>query len=207
MWPWEHVAVGYLLYSLTARVLGRDPPSDSETALLLAGTQGPDLIDKPLAWGLEWFPSGFAVAHSAFVAFPVGVMTLLVGWRTDRRRVAGAFVVGYWSHLLADVLNPLRNGERPLVSRVLWPVTDVSPYETDYGLARGLVYIREFPRDDPDDGSGCTRWILSGATDRDRRALGLRWRTWRGGCTSASGCSLPSLPVSNHLPDQYASHY
>lgn len=144
MWPWEHLAVGYLLYSLGVRALGRELPSDGAVVALAVATQLPDLLDKPLSWGLGWFPSGYALGHSAFVAVPVGLAVLLAGRRYDRSRWGVAFVVGYWSHLLADVANPLRQGARIRPERVLWPVSETTPYETDYGLGRGLVYLEEF---------------------------------------------------------------
>jgi hypothetical protein len=144
MWPWEHAAAGYLLYSLGLRALGREPPTETDTAVLAVAVLVPDLVDKPLSWGLGWFPSGNAVAHSVFVAVPLGVGALALGRQFDRRRLGVAFAVGYWSHLLGDVLNPLRNGDGPLVEPVLWPLFDPAPYEVDYGIGRGLVYLREF---------------------------------------------------------------
>lgn len=144
MWPWEHLAVGYLLFSLGARTLGRDPPEDVEVVVLAVATQLPDLIDKPLSWGFGVFPTGHAVAHSAFVAIPVGVAVLVAAKRVGRFRLAVVFDVGYWSHLAADVLDPLRSGGTPVVSRVLWPFANNTGYETDYGLSRGLVYIDRF---------------------------------------------------------------
>lgn len=144
MWPQEHAAVGYLVYSLGLRLLGREPPSDTETFALLVATQVPDLVDKPLSWGLGWFPSGYAVGHSAFVALPLGIAGLVLGRRSGHTRTGVAVVIGYWSHLLADVVSPIRTGDPALPARLFWPVVDTAPYETDYGLARGLVYIREF---------------------------------------------------------------
>ncbi|MGM0370920.1 MAG: metal-dependent hydrolase [Halobacteriota archaeon] len=144
MWPWEHIAVGYLLYSLGARGLGRPPPSDGAVVALAVASLLPDLVDKPLSWGLGWFPSGYAIGHSAFVAIPVGLAVLLFGSRLDRPWVSVAFVVGYWTHLLGDVLNPLRYGNPILVGRVLWPVSAAEPYEIDRGLGRGLAYLEDF---------------------------------------------------------------
>lgn len=141
MWPWEHLAVGYLCYSLGARALGRTPPSDAAAAVVAVAALLPDLVDKPLSWGLGWFPSGYAVGHSALVAAPLGAGLLLAGYRRGRPALAVAAVVGYWSHLLADVFDPLRRGEPPLPGRVLWPVSDPAPYGTDYGLGRGVVYL------------------------------------------------------------------
>lgn len=144
MWPWEHLAAGYLLYSLGARILGRDPPSDGAAVVLAVGSLLPDLVDKPLSWGLGWFPSGYAVGHSAFVAVPLGLAALLAGYALSRPRWGVAFVVGYWAHLLADVANPLRTGERIRPARVLWPVSKAEPYETHRGLGRGLTYFEDF---------------------------------------------------------------
>jgi len=147
MWPWEHAAVGYLLYSLGLRTLGRRPPSDDDAIVLLVGTQLPDLVDKPLSWGFEVFPSGYAMAHSVFVAVPAGLLALIVAARAGRRRVGVAFTVGYWSHLAADVLVLFRQGRSPSIERVLWPMAESAPYETDHGLRRGLVYLGDFVAD------------------------------------------------------------
>lgn len=146
MWPWEHAAVGYLLLSLSLRASGRTPPTTASVVALLVGTQLPDLVDKPLSWELGLFPSGYAVGHSAFVAVPLGLAVLGLAYRRGRgrRRLGAAFVVGYWSHLVADVLSPLRDGRGLVVSRVLWPVAEARPYGHDYGLRRGLIYVEEF---------------------------------------------------------------
>lgn len=144
MWPWEHAALGYLLYSLSLRALGRDPPADLAVLALAVATQFPDLLDKPLSWGLGVFPTGYALGHSVFLAAPLGVGLLVWSSRAGRTQVGIAFVVGYWSHLAADVFDPLRYGIAPLPARVLWPVVPRTPYEQDLGLGRGLAYLGEF---------------------------------------------------------------
>jgi hypothetical protein len=141
VWPWEHVAVGYLLYSLSLRLLGRRPPTDSAAAVLVAATLLPDVLDKTLSWGLDVFPTGYAIGHSALLAVPAGVLAILIADRGRHRRWADAFVLGHWSHLLTDVLNPLRYGRPVEPARILWPIAEQVPYETDYGLRRGLVYL------------------------------------------------------------------
>jgi len=147
MWPWEHAAVGYLLYSLLLRVLGRNPPTGPVVAVLLLATVLPDLIDKPLSWGLGWFPTGYAVGHSVFFAIPAGILAVLLAGPGRYRRWANAAVFGYWTHLVADVVNPLRYGNGVVLARVLWPLSEQVPYDTDYGLARGLVYLEAFVDD------------------------------------------------------------
>jgi hypothetical protein len=144
MWPWEHAALGYLLYSLGRRALGHDPPDDDVTTVLAVATVLPDLVDKPLSWGLGLFPTGYAVAHSIFLAVPLAAAALGLGRKYERLSLGVAFVVGYWSHLLGDVVNPLRTGDPLDWTRVLWPVVEAQPYETNRGLDRGLLYLREF---------------------------------------------------------------
>lgn len=136
--------MGYLVFSLAFRATGRRPPGDVAAVVLLVATMLPDLVDKPLSWGLGLFNTGYALGHSALVAVPVGLLVLAVGARTDRQQIAAAFVVGHWSHLVADVLDPLRYGDAPLPERVLWPLVTGTPYEQDLGLGRGVSYLAEF---------------------------------------------------------------
>lgn len=148
MWPWEHLALGYLCYSGARRVLGLSPPADRPVLALAVGTLAPDLVDKPLSWGLGLFPSGYAVGHSALVGVPVGVGLLVAGHRRGTGGLAVAFVVGYWSHLVGDVLSGALYGDGPTLSVVLWPLVERAPYAEDFGLfGRGLHYLREFVAD------------------------------------------------------------
>jgi hypothetical protein len=141
MWPWEHVAVGYLLYSLWLRTAGRGPPTGPAVGVLLLATLLPDVLDKTFSWGLGWFPTGYAVGHSVFLAVPAGLIAVVVAGRGRYRLWAEAFVLGYWSHLVTDVVNPLRYGNSILPGRILWPVVEQAPYDRDYGLQRGIVYL------------------------------------------------------------------
>jgi hypothetical protein len=147
MWPWEHLALGYLLYSLGGRALDRGPPADGGVAALAVGTQAPDLVDKPLSWGLGWFPTGFAVGHSVFVAVPACLAVLWAARRRGRPDLGGGFVVGVLSHLGGDLLSPLRSGGTVAVGRLLWPVSTQAPYESDRGLRRGIAYLERFLAD------------------------------------------------------------
>ena len=52
MWPWGHLGVAYLLYSLYSRGRFRRPPRPEPTLAVVFGSQFADLVDKPLAWGL-----------------------------------------------------------------------------------------------------------------------------------------------------------
>lgn len=144
MWPWEHAAVSYLVYSIGLRLLGHPPPSDRETLILVTAAILPDVIDKPFSWSLKLAPSGHGPAHSVFLAVPIALIILTLAWRRDAKRLGVVAVLGHWLHLVGDVVTPLRIGESPNLGRVLWPVIETAPYETDYGLRRGLLYFTDF---------------------------------------------------------------
>lgn len=86
MWPWEHLAVGYIGYSLSVRLAGRGVPRPRPVVALAVGTQFPDLVDKPLSWTLGVLPSGHSLAHSLFAALPLATLAVTVGVALDRRR-------------------------------------------------------------------------------------------------------------------------
>jgi hypothetical protein len=126
MWPWEHVAAGYLAYSVFARVAyGRTPRGDAALAVVFAALL-PDLIDKPLAWGVDLLPSGRSLAHSLLFAGP----TIVLAGLAAGRRVAFAFALTYLGHLGADVVYPMALGQPPVYHFLLWPLLELPPTET-----------------------------------------------------------------------------
>lgn len=158
MWPWGHLAFGYVIYSLASRGWFDEPPRGPAVYALVLATQLPDLVDKPLSWSLGVFPTGYSVAHSAFVALPVGVALALVARRSGRTAEGVAFVVGYWSHLLGDVLVGAMTRQTAALGRVLWPVVTMPPYaERMDALERALTYFTAFVAElrTPDD-----PWVL-----------------------------------------------
>lgn len=122
MWPWEHAALGYLLYSLYSRRELDARPTDAAALLVALGTQLPDLIDKPLAWILTVMPDGTTVGHSLFVAVPLSLAVYRLSARRGRPDVGAGFALGYLSHLPGDVFYPLVRGGGPAYTKVLWPV-------------------------------------------------------------------------------------
>ena len=122
MWPWEHLAVGYLVYSLLIRGTTGHSPTTGGTLAAVLGTQFPDLVDKPLAWGTGLLPGGQSLAHSLLFAIPVILTVLLVTTAIDDRRLGVAFGIGYLSHLPGDVVYPLVLGGELNLSFLLWPI-------------------------------------------------------------------------------------
>lgn len=122
MWPWGHLAVGYLVYAGLAKWRFDRPPGDLETVILILATQIPDLIDKPLAWTVPVLPNGRSLGHSAFIAL---ALIGLIGWaakRHGRHDLGWAFGIGYVSHLLTDGLGPFLAGRWAELAFLVWPV-------------------------------------------------------------------------------------
>lgn len=122
MWPWEHLAFGYVLYSLFVRVRYRRTPESVPAVTAAVASVLPDLIDKPLAWTFGVFASGYSVAHSVFVGFPVILLVTAVLWRRGATATGQALVVGYASHLVGDVIYPALIGNSVTISPLLWPL-------------------------------------------------------------------------------------
>jgi membrane-bound metal-dependent hydrolase YbcI (DUF457 family) len=145
MWPWGHLAVGYVCYSLLVRLRWGRAPGDTAALAVAFGTQFPDLIDKPLAWSLQILPSGRSLAHSLLTAALVIAVVGLYCRRRERSTPAAAFGVGYLSHLLADALSPLLGGEYVFLTFLAWPLTPPPPYGDEGGFLSHFVSIEFTP--------------------------------------------------------------
>jgi len=146
MFPWEHLAFGYLLYSVTVHVVDRRAPDGKRVIVLALATQIPDLVDKPLSWAFDVFTVGYGAAHSVLVVVPALCVAGVVAARStlDGRTVA-AYGVGHLSHLAGDLVYPVLRGEPVPVGRLLWPVASFPGPETDVGLVeRTLYYVLRY---------------------------------------------------------------
>ncbi|WP_144905684.1 metal-dependent hydrolase [Halobellus captivus] len=145
MWPWEHLAFGYVIYSLGVHLTWRRAPGGAEAVVVAIGTQAPDLIDKPLSWGLEVFPMGYAVGHSILFSLPLTAVAVWIARRYDRAGIGIALAVGYLSHLAGDVLSPFLSGGALSFDRLLWPLVSFPAYETDHGfVGRFSLYVGRY---------------------------------------------------------------
>jgi hypothetical protein len=122
MWPWGHLGVAYLLYSLYSRGrFGRAPRPEPVVAVIV-GSQFADLIDKPLAWWVGVLPSGRSLAHSLLFAAVLIVVVYAAGVALGRLETATAFVIAHLSHLLADVPPRFFLGYPFDAEFLLWPL-------------------------------------------------------------------------------------
>ncbi|NHN61407.1 MULTISPECIES: metal-dependent hydrolase [Halorussus] len=141
MWPWGHLAVGYLAYTAAVHLRERRAPDGFATVALAFGTQFPDLVDKPLAWTFGVIPNGRSLTHSLLTAV---LVVAAVEWLLRRRqygRVATAFAVGYLSHLFGDALYPLLSRDFSSLAFLAWPVAPPVEYETEPSFAAHLAQL------------------------------------------------------------------
>ena len=134
--PWGHLAIGYLCLSLAIRARWWVAPQGPAVIAVAIGTQLPDLIDKPLAWRFGLIPSGRSLAHSLVFFAALAAIAWLLATRYDRRVEGLAFIGGYLSHVLVDVLPAAMAGEWAKLGSLLWPITPVYEYsdEMDYSI-------------------------------------------------------------------------
>jgi hypothetical protein len=144
MWPWEHAAVGYICASLAWRWIARRPPGDAPVLVLLFGTQFPDIVDKPLAWGVVILPSGQSLAHSLLFALPTVLVAGVVGVASGRRNLPVSFAVGYLTHVAGDILYPVATGDPLALGFVFYPLTEPAPYPSGAFFGRVADLFTEF---------------------------------------------------------------
>jgi len=127
VWPWEHLAVGYLGAALLVRLrYGRSLTHREAIAVALA-TQYPDLLDKPLGWVFGIFPSGLSIGHSLVVGLPLVAVVVVLTRRRGRPALGEAVSVAYLLHPPADALYGVLLGGEFLWSFMLWPLLPQPP--------------------------------------------------------------------------------
>lgn len=138
MWPWGHLAVGYLLYTALVHLRYRRPPDGYATVALAFGTQFPDLVDKPLAWSLGVIPNGRSLAHSLLTALVVIALLELFARRRGYGSIATAFAVGYLAHLFGDAFYPALSGDLYSLGFLAYPIVPPIEYDTTQSFAAHL---------------------------------------------------------------------
>lgn len=139
MWPWGHLALGYLLYSLYYRFNRVRLPPGPEALLLALGTQAPDLVDKPFAWTVSILPSGRSLSHSVLIAALVLSALVILADRYDRRNLGLAFGSGYAIHLVGDALYPLFRLDFEHLTFLAWPLLPLPSYDEDHGIIEYIL--------------------------------------------------------------------
>jgi membrane-bound metal-dependent hydrolase YbcI (DUF457 family) len=145
MWPWGHLAAGYLVYSAYTRLRTGDSPADVPAVVALFGTQLPDLVDKPLAWSFSVLPSGRSLGHSLVVAAPVLAIAWFLTARRDARPLAAALGVGWVSHTFGDALYPLLGRNFADVTFIAWPLLPLPTYEVEASFAAHFALLSPSP--------------------------------------------------------------
>ena len=129
MWPWGHLAVAYLCYTVYTNYRLNEQPAAVPVVLLGFGALFPDLVDKPLAWYLGVLPTGRTLAHSLLVLVPLSIGVILLARRYDRSEYGVAFAIGAISHALVDAA-PVLWDPTASADFLLWPLVSVDTYES-----------------------------------------------------------------------------
>lgn len=145
MWPWEHLLFGALVYYGYRRVRKLGVSRVVVGLSLTLGTQFPDLVDKPLAWYIGVLPNGRSLAHSIFTFFLVAVLLGRLGRRFDEKEVTTAFLVGYITHIVGDIIPPLLDGELYYATFFLWPAVPAIDYGVELKLLARLRQLDPSP--------------------------------------------------------------
>ncbi|MFC7135299.1 MULTISPECIES: metal-dependent hydrolase [Salinibaculum] len=141
MWPWGHLAFGYLCYFVYSRSREDARMTRASIATLILGTQLPDLVDKPLAWTVQLLPNGRSLAHSVFVTALVIVGVTVLARRYRVPDLGPAFGIGYGTHLVGDALYPLIQGDFEALGFLLWPVVPPLEYSTPQSFGAHLARL------------------------------------------------------------------
>ena len=145
MWPWGHLAIGYLVYSVWYRIRLGKPPRALPVVLLALGTQFPDIVDKPLAYWFAILPEGRSLAHSYLFVIPLCLIVYVVLTRYGLAEGGVAFTIGYFTHPIADGLNAIVSGQWTDITFMVWPLLPIPDYEASnfvYHLQDLLTSIR-----------------------------------------------------------------
>lgn len=129
MMPWGHIGVAYFVYAVYSRGRYGRPPMAVPALLLAFGSQFPDLVDKPLAWGLGVLPGGRTLAHSLITTAVLLAVLYAVAAKYDRTEYVTAFAIGHVSHLVADIPPAAPLGDVSSASFLLWPLLPQGPYD------------------------------------------------------------------------------
>ena len=140
MFPWTHAVFGYVLVLVVVFALGRRV-SRAELIAVIAGTQVPDLVDKPLAWGFAVLPSGRSLAHSLLFAVPLVALVVTSAWYRRHPEAGVAFGLGYLSHLIGDTYVAVYYWRPEEFTFLLWPVLPPYPYDEFVSVAELLAGV------------------------------------------------------------------
>lgn len=152
MWPWGHLAVAYLVYVVYTRLDPTRRQTAATLTALAAGSQFPDLIDKPLAWTFGVLPSGRSLAHSLFTLLVLALVLHRLAVRYRRTDLSTAFALGAFTHTLTDMsptaVAGLLSGDLTQLQWLrflVWPLRPPPPYANDTSFVEQFASLSVEP--------------------------------------------------------------
>jgi hypothetical protein len=141
--PAEHFIVAFLPFLAFVGIRHRRLPTLSVVGVVAVGSQFPDFIDKPLAHQFGILPSGRVFMHSLPTAIPFLLVVGYYGYKTERIRLASAFIFAHLSHLLADNYQALLRYNPQIPPDLFWPFTSpISRPITPHWAGAGGINVR-----------------------------------------------------------------
>lgn len=141
MWPWEHVLLAYIFYSILCHIQYSRSPNEIPVVAVAVGSLFPDIVDKPLAWQYGVFETGWGIAHSVFFALPFSILIYLLFRYRGNENIGGAFAIGYLLHLPADVIPVSLNRGKLYLDPILWPVGNPTVGRDHESFSDGFLYL------------------------------------------------------------------
>lgn len=146
MQPIVHPVVGYVCYAGYTRARYGEHPNEAGAIVAVCAASLPDLIDKPL-WLVGVTPVGRTLGHSLLGVLVIGGgIGAIARWR-GRSELAIAVLVGYSSHVVADVPWHVFAGTVSELGFLLWPITrtpaytGIKPIGTAFGVELTTLWV------------------------------------------------------------------
>lgn len=127
MMPWSHLFVAVVPVILYVALRHRQLPSALLIVAVATGSQFPDLVDKPLAWGADVLINGRMFMHSLVFAIPVSTVVILTAITFGNISLGSGFVSGYLLHIAGDFYTAFVGPAQYIPSNMLWPLLPPRP--------------------------------------------------------------------------------
>lgn len=127
MMPWSHLFVAVFPVIVYVALRHRRLPSALLIGAVATGSQFPDLVDKPLAWGVDILINGRMFMHSLVFAIPISAAVILIATKYGNTSLGSGFVVGYLLHIPGDFYTAFVGPEQYVPRNMLWPLLAPRP--------------------------------------------------------------------------------
>lgn len=142
MMPWSHLFVAVFPVILYVALRHRRLPSALLIGAVATGSQFPDLVDKPLAWGVDVLINGRMFMHSLVFAIPISTAVILIATKYGNISLGSGFVFGYLLHIAGDFYTAFVGPAQYIPSNMLWPLLAPRPItEPEFVTHPSMIHL------------------------------------------------------------------